>query len=454
MGDHSADANANAMATVVVNEPGAAVAASPSSAGAAAGALGLSAESLPAGCAVMLGDDGAQYVTVVQDGQTYAIPAEEYHAVQRQGGAGATIQIQHAEDGAEVAVPVAVEPPPPPQEEEDSKVAVVTAPVPQVEGATPPPQVFLPQTPVAVAAQAEDGSATPPMVMLQPVPPPPGLLRVTKPVKPPVKVPDNLRPIKVDNWGIFLLNRLQTYFQKKELCDMTIRFPSRNAQIKAHSLVVHACTDYFIERQKRSLEGIVDLPEEFSPDAVAPIVRFMYTGKLDVRDAATFVKLRTAAEGLGMSVLTKLMDAQLHAPPPPPAKSKSKKKNSSASEDDPVKQMKKIKRVERRFKTEETRKAKLAQAKDGLTPAQRSRVKLEEEFAGEDTVPGKKLPIWKKRTSLPPATAAAMPSPNSTEAASDKSSSSNSTNAIPAGLTPVAPPAGKLVSILRKNSWH
>ncbi len=37
-----------------------------------------------------------------------------------------------------------------------------------------------------------------------------------------------------------------------------------------------------------------------------------------------------------------------------------------------------------------------------MTAAQRSRVKLEEEFAGEDTVPGKKLPIWKKRTSAPP----------------------------------------------------
>jgi hypothetical protein len=43
----------------------------------------------------------------------------------------------------------------------------------------------------------------------------------------------NLRPIKVDNWGIFLLTRLQNYFQKKELCDLTIRFPLRNAQIKA-----------------------------------------------------------------------------------------------------------------------------------------------------------------------------------------------------------------------------
>jgi hypothetical protein len=31
------------------------------------------------------------------------------------------------------------------------------------------------------------------------------------------------QPIRVDNWGIFLLSRLQAYFQKKEHCDLTIR---------------------------------------------------------------------------------------------------------------------------------------------------------------------------------------------------------------------------------------
>jgi hypothetical protein len=45
------------------------------------------------------------------------------------------------------------------------------------------------------------------------------------------------KPIRVDNWGIFLLNRLQNYFQKKEHCDLTIRFPTKNAQIKVHMLV-------------------------------------------------------------------------------------------------------------------------------------------------------------------------------------------------------------------------
>ena len=45
----------------------------------------------------------------------------------------------------------------------------------------------------------------------------------------------NFQPIRVDNWGIFLLSRLQNYFTKKELCDLTLRFPAQNAQIKVQS---------------------------------------------------------------------------------------------------------------------------------------------------------------------------------------------------------------------------
>jgi len=36
------------------------------------------------------------------------------------------------------------------------------------------------------------------------------------------------QPIRVDNWGIFLLSRLQAYFQKKEHCDLTIRWVQAN----------------------------------------------------------------------------------------------------------------------------------------------------------------------------------------------------------------------------------
>lgn len=101
----------------------------------------------------------------------------------------------------------------------------------------------------------------------------------------PTLEPRRYKPIKVDNWGIFLLSRLQTYFQKKEYTDLTLRFPEKNAQIKVHKLVINACTDYFVKQEENGLmtDGVYDMPSCFLPELVAPIIRFMYTGRLDLK---------------------------------------------------------------------------------------------------------------------------------------------------------------------------
>ena len=104
----------------------------------------------------------------------------------------------------------------------------------------------------------------------------------------------NFQPIRVDNWGIFLLPRLQNYFTKKELCDLTLRFPAQNAQIKVktfhsktpdgvsnfssqvHKLILTACTEYFsrLEQEGEGKEpGQIDMPSNFTPEALAPIIR-------------------------------------------------------------------------------------------------------------------------------------------------------------------------------------
>ena len=41
--------------------------------------------SLPEGASMMIGEEGEQYVTIVQDGQTYAIPLTEYQTMQPGG---------------------------------------------------------------------------------------------------------------------------------------------------------------------------------------------------------------------------------------------------------------------------------------------------------------------------------------------------------------------------------
>jgi len=198
----------------------------------------------------------------------------------------------------------------------------------------------------------------------------------------------NYKPIRVDNWGIFLLSRLQNYFQKKEYCDLTLRFPTKNAQIKVHKLILNACTEFFcqLERDGKLADGAVDMPANFTPEAVAPIIRFMYTGKLDLKEA-TYKKLYETAEVLQMSVLTKLMDAQINAPDVEGSSDKRgpKRRNSGAFEEDPVEQMRKIRRIEKRVAMEGKRKSKNETA-----------TQINDENI-RPCMPGKKLPIWKRR---------------------------------------------------------
>ncbi len=41
----------------------------------------------------MVGEDGQQYVTMYQDGNTYAIPLAQYQEMQASGGSTITIQV-------------------------------------------------------------------------------------------------------------------------------------------------------------------------------------------------------------------------------------------------------------------------------------------------------------------------------------------------------------------------
>lgn len=178
---------------------------------------------------------------------------------------------------------------------------------------------------------------------------------------------------------------MQAYFQKKEYCDLTLRFPTRNAQIKVHKLVVNACTDFFSKAEDNGhiMDGFFDMPAFFLPEMVAPVVKFMYTGRLDMK-SPNFGKLRETAEELGMTVLTKLMDVQLNAPPELFTFKKKPKRNIL----DPVRQIKKIKKIEKKFEREvqQEKMQKKMEARQAV-----------DDVVKESILPGKKLPIWKKR---------------------------------------------------------
>ena len=381
---------------------------------------------------MVAGPSGEQYVTIIQDGQTYAIPAADYAAMMSQQGLEDGVSRDTTTNTAPVAAnggdhgtvsdKEVLEPP--------NKAPTSTSTAIAENPALP---VSVPETPKTVSKSdlkseninsnktiaqnnghkilsptkaeltpvnanfknvkitaASPGASRPQKIFtsdtsqrkhlyptIQEV-----IQKLPEQSKPPRK---NYKPIRVDNWGIFLLSRLQTYFQKKEYCDLTLRFPSKNAQIKVHKLILNACTDFFAQYEKdgKVKDNAVDMPANFTPEAVAPIIRFMYTGKIELKEAS-YEKLYETAETLQMGVLTKLMDAQVNAPDMEAngngdKKTANKRKcGQNAFEEDPVEQIRKIRRIEKRVALEGKRALKQSEL-DG------------------PRLPGKKLPIWKKK---------------------------------------------------------
>ena len=351
---------------------------------------------LPEGCSLLLGEDNSQYVTVPQDGQTYAIPIAEFQAMQQgrtltfQGMDSQTIVMQApntalVQNNGSVATTQNLQ-----------AVAANTNNHPEAQQNAPQDKIVESHVVKTIQTSTSQPPAKWGMAVGQQDPLRPSF---TKALTPKITTERKFKPIKVDNWGIFLLSRLQSYFQKKEFCDLTIRFPTRNAQIKVHRLMVNACTDFFLQLEQESKSSpthepnIIDMPTNFTPETVAPIIKFMYTGRLEFKPGS-FEKLREAAASLQMFVLTKLMDAQLNSPittqdEPSLMKNGSRRKrkrNVGSNDDDPVRQMKKIKKIEKKYTDQEKRNK--AHQRISTT----AQVKIE-----PGTLPGKKLPIWKKR---------------------------------------------------------
>lgn len=120
---------------------------------------------------------------------------------------------------------------------------------------------------------------------------------------------DEVKQVKVDNWGIYFLQRLKHFFNRTDYCDLTLQFHD-NAQLKVHRLVLSACTEYFelLERTCEMYEDCLVMPEDLQADIVVPIVNFMYTGQLEFK-MNLLEKLYQCSEIMNMPVLTKLLDS-------------------------------------------------------------------------------------------------------------------------------------------------
>ncbi|XP_062558402.1 centrosome-associated zinc finger protein Cp190 [Armigeres subalbatus] len=117
------------------------------------------------------------------------------------------------------------------------------------------------------------------------------------------------KSVKVDNWGVFFLQKLQNFFNKTDHCDLTLQF-NDNSQLKVHRLVLNACTDYFnmLENTCEMYDDVLIMPLDLQADVIVPIVNFMYTGTLEFQ-YNMYEKLLKTARDMNMTVLLKLLEA-------------------------------------------------------------------------------------------------------------------------------------------------
>ncbi|XP_058447970.1 centrosome-associated zinc finger protein CP190 [Malaya genurostris] len=117
------------------------------------------------------------------------------------------------------------------------------------------------------------------------------------------------KSVKVDNWGVFFLQKLQNFFNKTDHCDLTLQF-NDNSQLKVHRLVLSACTDYFnmLENTCEMYDDTLIMPLDLQADVIVPIVNFMYTGTLEFQ-YNMYDKLLKTARDMNMTVLLKLLEA-------------------------------------------------------------------------------------------------------------------------------------------------
>uniref|UniRef100_T1PA84 BTB/POZ domain protein n=1 Tax=Musca domestica TaxID=7370 RepID=T1PA84_MUSDO len=118
-----------------------------------------------------------------------------------------------------------------------------------------------------------------------------------------------IKSVKVDNWGVFFLQKLQNFFNKTDYCDLTLQFRD-NSQLKVHRLVLSACTDYFnvLEQTCEVVDDAIIMPNGLQADVVVPIVNFMYTGTLEF-ELKMYNRLLRTAKDMNMTVLLKLLEA-------------------------------------------------------------------------------------------------------------------------------------------------
>ncbi|KAK9507049.1 hypothetical protein O3M35_008875 [Rhynocoris fuscipes] len=169
----------------------------------------------------------------------------------------------------------------------------------------------------------------------------------------------NLKQLRVDNWAVFFLQRLQLLFAKGDQCDLTLKFVT-GQELKVHRLVLSTSTSFFESLECKG--NVIQLPESLPYNVVQPIINFLYSGRLEFK-AELYAELLAIAKIMKLAILARILIAQ---------------KNENGIGDKSSGKLLDVKKFQNKTTPVKT-----------PTANQASYVNI---------LAGKKLPIWKKRT--------------------------------------------------------
>ncbi|XP_014244488.1 centrosome-associated zinc finger protein CP190 [Cimex lectularius] len=173
----------------------------------------------------------------------------------------------------------------------------------------------------------------------------------------------NIKQLRVDNWAVFFLQRVQLLFAKGDHCDLTLKFQS-GEELKVHRLILNTSTTYFETLESEG--NLIELPDTLPYSAVHPIINFLYSGRLEFKPEL-FNQLLSVAKILNITILCQLLVTQ-------------KNDNGVNSTTVGVTKTDVIKRVPLKIP---------------------STSKINKSSPTGKALEGKKLPIWRPRTTLP-----------------------------------------------------
>lgn len=113
-----------------------------------------------------------------------------------------------------------------------------------------------------------------------------------------------------------LMNKMQEFFQNQQLCDVVLCI--EGVRIPAHRIILSTTSDYFtamfMNDMVEATQHEVSL-KDVDPDAMKELVKFMYIGKLEIREDNVETLMRTACLLQLSTVVTAcsvFMQKQLH----------------------------------------------------------------------------------------------------------------------------------------------